>query len=184
MSRGRGARRVVRQLPMVGWLWVLWILLWGSLGPLVLVGGALVALVVVAAFPLPPVPGRVPRPWATVRLLVRLLADLVGSGAVVAWQAVRHGPRTAAAIVEVPLRADSDLLITAVAEVTTMAPGALVMEIDRRRRRLYVHALPVRDAHDVEARRAEARSVERTVARAMGQPLTERHPDEPGGNPP
>ncbi|MEU3251158.1 Na+/H+ antiporter subunit E [Streptomyces sp. NPDC006997] len=175
--------RVVRQLPMVGWLWVLWVLLWGSLGPLVLAGGLVVAVAVVVAFPLPPVRGWAPRPLGVVRLLARLFADLVGSGAVVAWQAVRYGPRTTAAIVEVPLRADSDLLVTAVAEVTTMAPGALVMEIDRGRRRLYVHALPVRDARDVEERRRQARSVEDSVARAMGQPLPDRAPDDAGGNP-
>ncbi|MBQ1088650.1 Na+/H+ antiporter subunit E [Streptomyces sp. B93] len=169
MSGAAGLRRVGRHLPMVGWLWLLWIMLWGSLGPRVLVGGAVVAVVVVAVFPLPAVPGWLPRPLAGVRLLVRLLADLVGSGVVVAWQAVRHGPRTSAAIVEVPLRADDDLLITAVAEVATMSPGTLVMEIDRRRRRLYVHALPVRDARGVELRREEVRSVERTVARAMGR---------------
>ncbi|MGW9493709.1 Na+/H+ antiporter subunit E [Streptomyces prasinus] len=155
---------------MVGWLWLLWVLLWGSVGPVVLVGGLLVAVAVVRSFSLPPIlPGAVPRPLAIGRLLAGLLKDIVVSGATVAWQALRYGERTSTAIVEVPLRVDSDLLITAVAELTTIAPGTLVVEIDRRRQRLYVHALPVRDEADVDRRREAVQTLERRVARAVGR---------------
>ncbi|MFD0226925.1 Na+/H+ antiporter subunit E [Streptomyces hirsutus] len=170
MTRRENARRVLRRLPMVGWLWLLWILLWGSVGPVVLVGGLLVAAAVVGSFFLPPVlPGAVPRPLAIGRLLVDLLKDLVGSGVTVAWQVLRYGGKTSTAIVEVPLHVDSDLLITAVAELTTIAPGTLVVEIDRRRQRLYVHALPVRDETDLVRRRKAVQTVERRVARAVGR---------------
>ncbi|MEU3146700.1 MULTISPECIES: Na+/H+ antiporter subunit E [unclassified Streptomyces] len=163
------ARRVLRRLPMIGWLWLLWIVLWGSVGPLVLLGGLLAAVAVVGSFPLPPVlPGSVPRPLSIARLLADLLKDLVGSGVTVAWQILRHGGKTSAAIVEVPLHVDSDLLITTVAELTTISPGTLVVEIDRRRRRLYVHALPVRDETDLARRRKVVQTVERRVARAVG----------------
>ncbi|MGW3679516.1 Na+/H+ antiporter subunit E [Streptomyces prasinus] len=155
---------------MILWLWLLWILLWGSVGPVVLVGGLLVAVAVVGSFSLPPIlPGAVPRPLAIGRLLAGLLKDIVVSGATVAWQALRYGERTSTAIVEVPLRVDSDLLITAVAELTTIAPGTLVVEIDRRRQRLYVHALPVRDEADVDRRREAVQTLERRVERAVGR---------------
>ncbi|MBV7697331.1 Na+/H+ antiporter subunit E [Streptomyces sp. TRM70350] len=154
---------------MIAWLWILWVLLWGSTGAVVLIGGLLVAVGVVLAFPLPAVlPGAVPRPLRTVRALVHLLTDLVGSGAIVAWQVVRHGRNTSSAIIEVPLHVDSDLLITAVAELTTMTPGTLVAEIDRRRKRLYVHALPIRDLHDITHRRDQVQAAEGRVARAVG----------------
>ncbi len=169
MTRRRHARSVMRHVPMIAWLWLLWVLLWGSASPVVLLGGLLVATVIVAGFALPPVlPGAVPRPLRIGRLLFHLLADLVRSGAVVAWQVVRHGRRTSAAIVEVPLRVDSDLLITAVAEITTMTPGTLVAEIDRGRRRLYVHALPVDDEQDLVRRKNAVQGVERRVTRAVG----------------
>ncbi|QEV08696.1 Na+/H+ antiporter subunit E [Streptomyces prasinus] len=170
MTRRESARRVRHHWPMVGWLWLLWVLLWGSVGPVVLVGGLLVAVAVVRSFSLPPIlPGAVPRPLAIGRLLAGLLEDIVVSGATVAWQALRYGERTSTAIVEVPLRVDSDLLITAVAELTTIAPGTLVVEIDRRRQRLYVHALPVRDEADVDRRREAVQTLERRVARAVGR---------------
>ncbi|ELS57671.1 Na+/H+ antiporter subunit E [Streptomyces viridochromogenes] len=162
-------RRGLRHLPMIAWLWILWILLWGSTGAVVLVGGLLVAVAVVLAFPLPAVlPGAAPRPLRTAGVLLHLLMDLVRSGTTVAWQVVRHGRRTSSAIIEVPLHVDSDLLITAVAELTTMTPGTLVAEIDRRRKRLYVHALPVRDRQDISRRRSGVQAVERRVARAAG----------------
>ncbi|MGY3204500.1 Na+/H+ antiporter subunit E [Streptomyces sp. TE5632] len=179
MTRRENTSRVRHHLPMVGWLWLLWILLWGSVSPVVLVGGLLVATAVVGTFSLPPVlPGAVPRPLAIGRLLIDLLTDLVGSGATVAWQVLRHGGRTSAAIVEVPLHVDSDLLITAVAEFTTIAPGTLVVEIDRRRQRLYVHTLPVRGEADIARRRKAVQAVERRVARAVGS--NRRHTGPPG----
>ncbi|MET9155003.1 Na+/H+ antiporter subunit E [Streptomyces griseoflavus] len=168
----RRARRALRHLPLVVWLWFLWILLWGSTGstgPVVLVGGLLVAVAVVLSFPLPPLqPGAVPRPLRIARLLAHVCTEIVGAGAAVAWQALRHGRRTSTAIIEIPLRVDTDLLITLVAEVVTISPGTVVTEIDRRRGVLYVHALPTRDEQDVARRRDEVRAVERRVARAVG----------------
>ncbi|MGJ3561114.1 Na+/H+ antiporter subunit E [Streptomyces sp. INA 01156] len=118
-----------------------------------------------------------PRPLAIGRLLIALLTDLIVSGTAVAWQVLRYG-ETSAAIVEVPLRVDSDLLITAVAEFTTIAPGTLVVEIDRRRQRLYVHTIPVHDEADIARRREAVQSVERRVARAVG--TTRRRTGPPG----
>ncbi|WP_343242571.1 Na+/H+ antiporter subunit E [Streptomyces sp. SID8111] len=167
--RGRRPRPGLRHLPMIVWLWLLWLLLWGSASAVVVVGGLLVAVGVVLFFPLPAVlPGAVPDPLRTAALLVHVLTDLVRSGFTVAWQVVRHGRRATFAIIEVPLRLDSDLLIAAVAEFTTMAPGSVVVEIDRRRRCLYVHALLPRGSEDdIARRRAEVQAVERRVAQAV-----------------
>ncbi|MEV7788861.1 Na+/H+ antiporter subunit E [Streptomyces sp. NPDC088106] len=168
-SRPRRGRTALRRLPLIVWLWILWVLLWGSTSATVLVGGLLVAVAVVLPFPLPAVlPGAVPRPLRIGRLVAHLLTDLVRSGLTVAWQVVRHGGRTSSAIIEVPLRVDSDLLITAVAEVTTITPGTVVTEIDRRRGLLYVHALPANDERDIARRREEVQDVERRVTRAVG----------------
>ncbi|WP_432056596.1 Na+/H+ antiporter subunit E [Streptomyces sp. bgisy022] len=166
---GRRARPGLRHLPMVIWLWLLWMLLWGTASAVVVVGGLLVAVGVVLLFPLPAVlPGAVPDPLRLAQLMGHVLTDLVKSGCVVAWQVVRHGRRATFAIIEVPLRLDSDLLIAAVAEFTTMAPGSVVVEIDRARRCLYVHALlPRGSADDIARRRAEVQALERRVARAV-----------------
>jgi multicomponent Na+:H+ antiporter subunit E len=148
------------------WLWALWLLLWGSLSPVVVVGGLLVAVGVLLAFPLPAVPGRVgPRPVRLLLLVGGVLLDLVRSSVVVAWTAIRHGPRTRAAIIEVPLRVETDLAIAATANVTSLTPGTLVVHIDRDRRRLYVHTLPIPADGSTEQGREAVRTVERRVAR-------------------
>ncbi|MEI7033397.1 Na+/H+ antiporter subunit E [Streptomyces pratensis] len=176
--------RVLHHMPMVLWLWLLWVLLWGSTSAVVIGGGLLVAVGVVLAFPLPsPLPGTVLRPLHAGRLLGHLLTDLVKSGCTVAWQVVRHGRRTPFAIVEVPLKVDSDLLLAAVARLTTMTPGTVVIEIDRRRKRLYVHALPVRDRQDIARRREGVQAVERRVARAVGHPYRADGPGPASGRP-
>ncbi|WP_298560181.1 Na+/H+ antiporter subunit E [Streptomyces luteogriseus] len=183
--RPEWARRGLHHLPMIAWLWILWVLLWGSTGAVVLVAGLLIAVAVVLAFPLPAVlPGSVPRPLQIGRLLLYLLTDLVRSGVIVAWQVVRHGRKTPSAIIEVSLQDDSDLLITAVAELTTLTPGALVAEIDRHRKRLYVHALPIRDRNDITRCRNEVQAVERRVARAVGHRHgSDEHGSKPGTRP-
>lgn len=159
------ARDVRGALPRLVWLWLLWLVLWGSVSPVVLVGGLLVSAAVTFAFPLPALSSHVTvRPVALLWLVGHLLVDLVTSAGTVARAAVRRN-RPTRAVVEVPLLTDNDVLITVVAQVTTMMPGTLVLEIDRRRRRLYVHALPAGD--EVEYRRQEVRDVEGRVLRTF-----------------
>lgn len=89
-----GAKRVraTFQWPVVLLLAAVWVLLWGELTILNVVSGIVVAVVVLAAFPLPPIerPVRV-RPLGLVRLTVRFGYDLVVASAQVAAQALRFG---------------------------------------------------------------------------------------------
>ncbi|MFP8962347.1 Na+/H+ antiporter subunit E [Streptomyces nanhaiensis] len=177
-ARGGPPRRTSRQWPLALWLWVLWIVLWGSVSPVVLVGGAVVALLVVVLFPLPSIARRArPHPLWLLLLPAHLLVGLVGSAVAVALEAVRRGPRVRAAVLEVPLRSESDLMIAATASMASLTPGTLVLEIDRDRRRLYVHALPARDAQEVERRRGEVATAERWVMRTIGPAGMRKDPD-------
>ncbi|WP_340560667.1 Na+/H+ antiporter subunit E [Streptomyces sp. GSL17-111] len=169
MSGRWRALRPLRNTVGVLWLWALWVLLWGTSSAVMIVGGLLVALGVTFAFRLPPVAHRAAlRPVRLAALVVRLLADLVVSAVDVALAAVRLGPRARAAVVEVPLAVDSDLMITGTALLTTMTPGNLVLEIDRDRRLLYVHLLPVSGPAAARRRREELRATEREVVHALG----------------
>ncbi|MGK5501242.1 Na+/H+ antiporter subunit E, partial [Streptomyces sp. URMC 125] len=162
-------RQAVRRWPVLVWLWLLWIVLWGSVGPAVLIGGAVVAALVVALFPLPAITHRMTvRPLWVVALAGHLLVDLAVSALTVAREALLRGPRVRAAVLEARLEVDTDLLITAAAHLTTLTPGTLVVEIDRGRRRFYVHSLPVRDAAEAGKRRREIADAERWVVRAYG----------------
>ncbi|WP_175412485.1 Na+/H+ antiporter subunit E [Streptomyces sp. TRM64462] len=168
--RRPGRRIAAGHLPTVGWLWLLWVMLWGSYSVPVVVSGLAVAAGVVVLFPLPPLTSRVKwRPLRVLLIIGHTVVDVLASAVAVGWEAVRHGPKTSAALIRVPLRADTDLTVTAVANLTTLTPGTLVLEIDRRERLLYVHALPVRDDQGVEHRRREVRAADGRVVAALGR---------------
>ena len=134
--------RLRHQVPLLAWLVVVWILLWGTWSWANLLSGLAIALVVMLLLPLPPVVGstRV-RPLPLIRFVGHFLGDVVVSGAQVAWRALGPGGVGQGAIVRVQLRADSDLLLTVVAETISLVPGSLVLDLDREHRLISVHLL-------------------------------------------
>ena len=157
------------QLPLLAWLVVVWILLWGTFSWANVVSGLVVGLLVMLLLPLPPVVGgnRV-RPLSLARFVGHFIVDLAASGTQVAWRALRPGGVQQGAIVQVQLRADSDLLLTAVAETISLVPGSLVLDLDREERLMAVHLLHVDDLADVERQRADVLAVEDRIVRAFG----------------
>ena len=167
--QGRLGHQLRHQLPLLVWLVLVWMLLWGTWSWANLVSGLLVALAVLALLPLPHVVGgtRV-RPLPMLAFLGHFVADLFVSGAEVAWQTLRPGGVRRTAIVQVQLRADSDLLLTMVAEATSLVPGSLVLDLDREQRVMTCHLLPARDLDDVARKKAHVLVVETRLVRAVG----------------
>jgi multicomponent Na+:H+ antiporter subunit E len=161
--------RLRHQLPLLIWLVVVWILLWGTWSWANLLSGVTVALAVTLLLPLPPVVGgtRV-RPLPLIRFVGHFLVDLVISGAQVAWRAIGPGGVQQAAIVRVQLRADSDLLLTVVAETISLVPGSLVLDLDRQERLISIHLLHVADLADVERQKLGVLATEERIVRAFG----------------
>jgi multicomponent Na+:H+ antiporter subunit E len=165
------AHRLRHQLPLLIWLVLVWNLLWGTWSWANLISGVAVALGVTLLLPLPPVVGgsRV-RPVPTLRFVGHFVADLVRSGALVAWQTVRPSGIDRSAIITVQLRTDSDLLLTILAESLTLVPGSMVIDLDRERRTISLHVLHVRGEADLERQRAAVLAEENRVVRAFGSP--------------
>jgi multicomponent Na+:H+ antiporter subunit E len=163
--------RLRHQLPLLVWLVLVWNLLWGTWSWANLLSGVVVALSVTLLLPLPPVVGgaRV-RPVALVRFLGHFVADLVSSGALVAWQTVRPRGIDRSAIIIVQVRTDSDLLLTILSESLTLVPGSMVIDLDREQRTMALHILHVRGEADVERQREAVLAEEERVVRAFGSP--------------
>jgi multicomponent Na+:H+ antiporter subunit E len=164
-----GPSRLRHRLPLLAWLVLVWILLWGTWSWANVLSGVTVALVVMLVLPLPPVVGgtRV-RPLPLLLYIGHFLVDLVVSGAQVAWRAIGPGGVQQGAIVRVQLRADSDLLLTVVAETLSLVPGSLVLDLDRDARLIAVHLLHVDDLADVEQQKADVLATEERIVRAFG----------------
>jgi multicomponent Na+:H+ antiporter subunit E len=162
-------RSLLRQLPLLVGLILLWMFLWNQVTVLSFVTGVLVALLVTRVFFLPPVElsGRFHLGWAVV-FLGRFVFDLVVASVEVAWKAVRPRGVTSNAIVAVQLHTRSDFIMTLVAEAVSLVPGSLVVEADRERSILYMHALAIEDEDGVEGVRRRVLGFEQRIARALG----------------
>lgn len=168
---GRGGWRAY--LITVGLLMLLWIMLWGSLQPSLLLVGLTSAVLVLWLFPLPHTAFEFGlHPVATVWLVLRFLYDVVVSSVGVAWIAIR--PRQPQSIViRVVLAGTTDLLQHLTALAVSLVPGSLIIEADTGgsrddgERSLLIHVL---DADDDSEREVTGRVLaqERRITMAFG----------------
>ncbi|MEV4489870.1 Na+/H+ antiporter subunit E [Micromonospora coxensis] len=172
----------------LGWLIVVWNLFWGEVTLANLVGGTLVGAAVLVFFPLPPVSfgGRL-RVRALLVLAGAFVVELVSASVHVAAIAVRPGYRPRGAIIGVRLRVRSDLNLALTAELLSLVPGTLIVEVDRDAGVLYVHVLDVRGPQDLAGSRDRILAVEQRVVRAIGSDAELRRlsadPDAPSTDP-
>lgn len=97
----------------------------------------------------------------SIRLAFYFLWELVKSCVAVAGEVLARHPRMRPAIVEMPLGVKSDLEIMLVANLITLTPGTLTVDVTPDRSALIIHAL---FADDPEATVAELKSgMERMV---------------------
>lgn len=164
------SRRLIGQLPLLGWLTVVWVGLWGSLTAANVLGGLVVAVLLLVALPLPEVTtrGRV-RPLALGRLLAVFAYELVKASLTVVRQVVDPRASIRQAVVAVPVVGTSDQLLTLLADAVSLTPGTLALEIDRELAVLYVHVLDLggEDGAAEDVRRSIMR-MERLILEALG----------------
>lgn len=100
-----------------------------------------------------------------VRFVVFYLADVLRSNIQVAADVVTPASRARPCIVAVPLDARTDVEITLLANLITMTPGSLAIDVADDRSVVYVHAMYVDDPD--ELRRAIKEDLERRVLELM-----------------
>jgi multicomponent Na+:H+ antiporter subunit E len=137
-------RRIAVRFGVLCWLILVWNLLWGSVTAANILSGAAVALVVTLLLPLPEVPveGLV-HPFSLLRLALLIGRDLVLSSLQVAWLAIRPGHAPLSAVLRVRMAVKSDLVLALAANIITLTPGSIVLEIDQERRLIYMHVIDV-----------------------------------------
>jgi multicomponent Na+:H+ antiporter subunit E len=166
---GTGRTRWRDRAITVAVLLAVWMLLWGVFSWANLISGLLVAVVVLTVFPLPPVTfaGR-PRPLGLLRFGLRFVVDLVRASAQLSWLAFRFGHHPRSAIIRVPLRVRSDLILTLTGEAVSLVPGSLIVDTDQACTTLYIHVIGVSDRAEVERFRRAVYEVEARIVRAIG----------------
>ncbi|MDO5677163.1 MAG: Na+/H+ antiporter subunit E [Propionibacteriaceae bacterium] len=146
-----------------------WVLLWGTFSPMSIVGGLLVGYLVGVVLPMPPMfwKGRL-RPWGMVRLIAHLMYDLLVSSVRVFMLAFHKKVDLRAGIIRIDLITDNDLYQVQVAEMISLVPGTVVVEVVRHPRRLYLHAIDLHGDDPIGAVQKMAVDVESRVVRAFG----------------
>jgi multicomponent Na+:H+ antiporter subunit E len=175
-ARTRWRDRIVAAAVLV----TVWMLLWGVFSWANLISGIVVSAVVLAVFPLPPVTfaGR-PRPLALLRLAWRFVTDLVLASGQLAVMAFRFGHQPRSAIIRVPLRVPSDLVLTLTGEAVSLVPGSLLVDTDQASTTLYIHVIGVPDRAAVEQFRRSVYETEARIVRAIGSDAEIRMLDRP-----
>lgn len=157
------------ELPLLIWLVIVWGALWRDFSPGNLLFGALIAVLVAKFFYLPPVElsGRF-NVLRAVPFALMFVAKVVAASFLVLYLAVVKGPKVRSAVVAVPLRSHSDLMVTATGHVISLIPGSLVVEVDRSTSTLYLHALNIYEEADIDKIRRETQNIEAGLIRIMG----------------
>lgn len=168
-------------------LLAVWLLLWEDISWANVISGTVLALTVLAVLnrPMDDDDDRI-RVWATLRLAVWFSWQLVVASTVVAWEVLTPTLRVRQGIVEIDLRTDSVRVATLVANITSLIPGTLTLEVAYDPPRLFVHVLHLESLDDV---RADAAHLEELVARAVApstlplEPFTPLPSDREEGTP-
>ncbi len=164
IKRQLARRRFELQPRAVIALTVIWLALVGQLNWFTVVSGLLVSWWITVMFPLPAVQyrGRL-RLFGLVRLALATLKDLAVASTTLAIQAFNPRFYPHAAVVRVPLVSDSDLYQTQTAQLVSIVPGTIVIEVRKSNRILYLHVFDVADAEAAAQAVRDALQVERNV---------------------
>jgi len=149
----------MRHVLIVVWLTVVWVTLWEVVSWANVLGGIVVAGTVVAM--LPPHSGQSRgrfRPLATSRLITYFLWELIAASASMAWEVVTPRNRIRAAVVAVRLTSGVSGVLTAVANMVSLTPGTVTLEIDEDSRTVFIHVLHLKSLEETR------RSVQRLEA--------------------
>jgi multicomponent Na+:H+ antiporter subunit E len=173
-----GRRRKV-QVVYVAALTAVWLLLWGDVSVANILSGALIAVVLVLALPMPPIPyaGRI-RLVPLIKLVVKFFIDLFSASLQVAWQVIDIRKQPRSVIVLMNLRSDSDLYLTMTANMESLVPGTLAIDLRRPSSTLVIHMFGVHGNVDDRIAAVRAQEARILAAFASDEELARAYPFE------
>lgn len=149
-------------------LTLLWLLMWGSWSWGTLAMGLLMATIVLLVFPMPRRLARFRfRPLPMIWLTVTFLSNLVWSSFVVSWMAMRPRGIETGRVVAIRLHETDDFRRTVTAEMTSLVPGTVVIDLDSQGH-LLIHIIDHCDDARLLVEAERIHRLERRVARAFG----------------
>jgi Multisubunit Na+/H+ antiporter, MnhE subunit len=171
----------IRVSGILVWLLVLWLLLWDDVSAANLVSGVVVGAAVLAFARLPRI-RRADDDVARVNVLRTIgfgfyvLYKLVEANVVLAWEIVTPRNTINTGVIAVPLRTESNTAMMVIANVITLTPGTMTIEVAGSPPVIYVNVLHLNDIERVrrDLLRLEELSVRAFGSRAARAQLAER----------
>lgn len=162
---------------MIVWLTGVWIALWEEPTLANVIAGIAVAFIVSAVVPPrlrigPPLGFR---PFRAMGLAVYFLGQLTEASVRLAWEVLTPTSHINAAIVSVELTTSSPAIATLVANLVSLTPGTLTLEIDEQTLTLFIHVLHL---ESIEEQRQSVLSFERLALAAFPEQVA-----RPGSTP-
>lgn len=132
----------MRNLFTVAWLTIVWVALWEDVSWANLIGGVAAGVVVTLLVPIRPREATFGfRPLAFVRLVAYFTWALIEASAILAWEVITPRNRINAAVLAVPLHSRSRGIVTMVANMVSLTPGTLTLEVEETTMTLIIHVL-------------------------------------------
>lgn len=143
---------MTHRLITLTWLAAVWVMLWEAVTWANVAGGVLVAVLVVWIVPSHRQETAVGfRPFAAVRLVVYFLWKLLEASAKLTWEIFTPRNRINAAVISVPLTSRVAGIVTVVANMVSLTPGSVTIDIDPETMTLFIHVLHLRSVEEDRA---------------------------------
>lgn len=127
-------------------VFLFWLLLVNELSILQVIAAFLIALVIPrVTYRFWPEHPQVQRPLKILEYVAIVLGDILVANLEVARLILTPRVKLRPGFIELPLKIDDPFAITILAATVSLTPGTVSTDVDRRRRRLLVHALTVDD---------------------------------------
>ena len=125
--------------------WAAWLLLVQTVAPLQVILGAILG-VAIARFwhRLDPPPARIRHPLVALRLVLRVVRDMVAANLAVARLVLLNRPYRPG-LIEIPLQLSAPWGLAALACIITATPGTIWVRHDSTERLLVIHVLDLKD---------------------------------------
>lgn len=142
---------MTRHALTLGWLTVVWVVLWRDLSVSNVVSGLVLGAAVLALFPFRDHPPPLTlRPLPLLHFAAVFAWSVVKANAVIAWEVITPANRINEGVVAVHLTTDHPVVVTMVSHAIILAPGTMVIDIDHDASTvIYVHVLHLRSVEQV-----------------------------------
>lgn len=155
----------MKRLLTLVFLTVVWVTLWEDVSWANVIGGVIVAVAVIWVVPFRDTrTGLGLRPIHAIRLMLYFFWELIKASLFLSWEVITPPTWVNPGIVSVPLTSREPGIVVSVANMVSLTPGTLTLEVEEATPTLFIHVLHLKSREDT---RESVRKLERLTLAAF-----------------